>query len=127
MSGQILAPDGKAPPGSNIAHPEVWPPSTLLNQLRSRNNPSPPPPRDVDIAVSRIRGIFCEVAAKRRRPTKMVLLHPPSMNLSATEAIANENHDLINRQVTVKPLHRARSRKYDHYYIPRLFQNPPLT
>ncbi|KAI5855633.1 hypothetical protein BZA05DRAFT_369117 [Tricharina praecox] len=61
-------------------------------------------PRDVDIAVSRIRGVFCEVAAKRRRPTKMVLLHPPSVNLSATKIVANENHDLINRQVTVKRL-----------------------
>ena len=59
-------------------------------------------PKNVDTAVERIRGVFCEVAAKRRRPTKMVLLRPPSVNLSATMVIANENHDLINRQVTVK-------------------------
>ena len=61
-------------------------------------------PKNVEIAVERIRGVFCEVAAKRRRPTKMVLLQPPSEELAATKIVANENHDLINRQVTVKRL-----------------------
>jgi len=64
--------------------------------------------KNVEIAVERIRCVFCEVAAKKRSPTKMVLLQPPSEELTATKIVANENHDLINHQVTVKRLEENR-------------------
>lgn len=57
--------------------------------------------KNVDRAVSRIHGMFCEVAAKKRRPTKIVLVQPPS-NPSDAQVYFRQNHDLVGRQVTVK-------------------------
>lgn len=64
--------------------------------------------KNVDLAVSRIHGTFCEVAAKTRRPTKTVLVWPLSMNLSATLVYYRQNHDLVNRQITVKRIEENR-------------------
>lgn len=57
---------------------------------------------NVESAVERIYGAFCEVATKNRKPTKMCLVSPPSIRLPAIKVYVDENHDLINRQVTVK-------------------------
>lgn len=57
--------------------------------------------KNVDRAVSRIHGVFCEVAAKNRRSTKAVLVLPPQ-NPSDAQVYPRQNHDLVDRQITVK-------------------------
>ena len=58
--------------------------------------------KSVETAVDRISGRFCEAVAIKRKPTKMCLVLPPSLDLDGTMVMVNENHDLINRQLTVK-------------------------
>ncbi|KAF8542126.1 hypothetical protein BDD12DRAFT_908236 [Trichophaea hybrida] len=58
--------------------------------------------KSVEIAISRIYATYCEIAAKNRMPTKMILVQPPSMHLRATEIHSTKTHDLINSQVTAR-------------------------
>jgi hypothetical protein len=57
---------------------------------------------NVETAVQRIHGVFCELAAKNRKPTRMCLVTPPSEHIRCTRVMSNENHNLVNRQITVK-------------------------
>jgi hypothetical protein len=60
-------------------------------------------PKNVELAIDRVYGTFCEVASKARRPTRMCLAQPPNWaNMSGTRVIVIENHALINRQISVK-------------------------
>ncbi|KAF8249299.1 hypothetical protein K440DRAFT_660295 [Wilcoxina mikolae CBS 423.85] len=58
--------------------------------------------KSVETAVSRIYATYCEIAAKNRMPTKMILVQPPSMHLPAKEVYSTETHDLTGRQITVR-------------------------
>lgn len=61
-------------------------------------------PKNVDIAVNRIYGAFCEIASKNRKPNKRFLVHPPSMELPGVAVRIVKRHNLENRQVTIKRL-----------------------
>lgn len=61
-------------------------------------------PRNVDAAINRIYGAFCEIASKNRKPSKRFLVHPPSMRLPGISVRVVKKHNLENRQVTIKRL-----------------------
>ncbi|KAI5780540.1 hypothetical protein EDC01DRAFT_633397 [Geopyxis carbonaria] len=56
----------------------------------------------VEKATDRIYGTFCEIAARARKPNKMVLVDSPSVDLPAKLVGYTSEHHLIGRQVTVK-------------------------
>ncbi|KAF8469041.1 hypothetical protein BDZ91DRAFT_83054 [Kalaharituber pfeilii] len=63
-------------------------------------------PQEVSICVNRIYGILCEVATKRRclgsTATKFHMVTPPTADQFLTDVHLDMNHDLKNRQITVK-------------------------
>lgn len=61
-------------------------------------------PKNVDIAIDRIYGAFCEIASKNRKPSRKFLVHPPSMGLPGAAVRVVKRHNLENRQVTIKRL-----------------------
>jgi hypothetical protein len=58
--------------------------------------------KEVEAAVERIRGVFCEIATNNRKQIKMHLVAPPSVHLRHTKVMVNGDHDQINKQVTFR-------------------------
>ncbi|CCX34171.1 Similar to hypothetical protein [Tuber melanosporum Mel28]; acc. no. XP_002837166 [Pyronema omphalodes CBS 100304] len=54
----------------------------------------------VSLALTRLKGIFREVATMTRKPTTEVLLKPPSLELEAMRVAVAPARDLQNRQIT---------------------------
>lgn len=61
-------------------------------------------PSNVERAINRIYGAFCEIASKNRKPSKRFLVHPPSLALPGVAVRVVKRHNLENRQVTIKRL-----------------------
>lgn len=61
-------------------------------------------PSEVEIAVGRIYGKFCELAARNRKQNRGYLVHSPSTLPSSDKVSIYKEHDLTDRQVTIKRL-----------------------
>lgn len=57
---------------------------------------------NVAIAISRIYGVFCEIAARNRLPTKGNLVEPPQKQELLSDVYLDRRHSLVNRQITFK-------------------------
>ncbi|TGZ76890.1 hypothetical protein EX30DRAFT_324243 [Ascodesmis nigricans] len=60
---------------------------------------------NVDKAIDRIYGCFCETAAKNRRPNRTILVEPPSAQMKGVRVRLNSDHDLRDRQLTYSETH----------------------
>lgn len=59
-------------------------------------------PGQVNEALNRVFGAFCEITSKNRRANKRFLVHPPSPQLPGTGVRIVKKHNLEGRQVTIK-------------------------
>jgi len=58
----------------------------------------------VNAALDRMFGVFCEVAARNRKPNRKMLVHPPSSNPRGATVKLIMDHGFRDRQVTIKRL-----------------------
>lgn len=58
----------------------------------------------VNAGLERMFGVFCEVAARNRKPNRKMLVHPPSSNPRGATVKLIMGHDFTDRQVTIKRL-----------------------
>ena len=63
-------------------------------------------PGDVQSAIDRIYGVLCETATKSRclgpTTTRVHIVVPPNSDQLMSDVLLDLNHDLLNRQITVK-------------------------
>lgn len=58
----------------------------------------------VAIAIERVFGVFCEIAARNRKSNRKLLVHPPCAHPIGTAVRLITDHSLKHRQVTFKRL-----------------------
>jgi hypothetical protein len=56
----------------------------------------------VAMAAERVFGVFCEIAARNRKPNRKLVVRPPGAHPSGTTVRLITHHNLKDRQVTIK-------------------------